>query len=122
MVEYLNQLREGLLEGITGILQGLRQPNGQISPVVREVSQYVENLLVFLGKISSACQPGSDYVTEAVAKNAVGVLFDIAQVMPEIKQKLQPHKATFQPLLDFCRASSNQSVVELGNFALKVCF
>lgn len=65
LVDYLNQLREGIFEAYTGIIQGLRG-DGMADP---HLLSYVNHLVTFVGYVFS-----DNYRSEAVTRGAVGVL------------------------------------------------
>jgi importin subunit beta-1 len=80
MVDYLNQLREGIFEAYTGIIQGLRSDNA------------ADHLLPFVPHIVGFC--GFVYAdsnrTESATRGAIGVLGDIAHALgSKAKQYLQ---------------------------------
>lgn len=71
MVEYLNQLREGILEAYTGILQGLREgKRGEL------FAPYAEGVLLFLHAIATDAERD-----DAVLRTAVGVIGDLAHTL-----------------------------------------
>lgn len=71
MVDYLNQLREGILEAYTGILQGLREDKrGDL------FLPYAEGVFLFLHAISTDAERD-----DAVLRTAVGVIGDIAHTL-----------------------------------------
>mmetsp|Transcript_29586 Transcript_29586/g.41621 ORF Transcript_29586/g.41621 Transcript_29586/m.41621 type:complete len:852 (-) Transcript_29586:703-3258(-) len=80
LVDYLNQLREGIFEAYTGIIQGLRSDNA------------ADHLLPFIPHIVGFC--GFVYSdqnrTESTTRGAIGVLGDIAHALgPKAKTYLQ---------------------------------
>merc|ERR1712050_222030 len=72
-VEYLNSLREGVLEAYTGIIHGLRDANK-----LHLFKDRVVGLLQFVKEVSE-CQ----YVSEPVMKAAVGVVGDLVFVFQQ---------------------------------------
>lgn len=84
-IEYVNLLRESVLEAYTGIIQGLKG-GGRIDLIL----PYAQSMLQFLQKICS--DPNRD---EFVMSKAVGLIGDIASAMgPHVKDQLnQPYVA-----------------------------
>lgn len=78
MIDYVNLLREGILEAYTGIFQGFKadQQAALLLP-------HIENLMKFL-QVIYADQEKS----EAVCRGAVGLLGDIADAMGETVRPL----------------------------------
>lgn len=71
MVDYANQLHEGILDAYTGILQGLREgKKGEL------FAPYLDGVLHFL--IAIAHDSERD---EAVTRSAVGVIGDVAHTL-----------------------------------------
>lgn len=68
-VEYLNSLREGVLDAYTGIIHGLKDANKL--PLFKE---HVNGVLLFVKDI---CEDTSGTVSEGVMKAAVGVVGDL---------------------------------------------
>lgn len=80
LVDYLNQLREGIFEAYTGIIQGLRSDNA-----ADHLLPYVPHIVGFCGFVYSD-QNRSD----AATRGAIGVLGDIAHALGgKAKQSLQ---------------------------------
>merc|ERR1719230_732301 len=72
-VEYLNSLREGVLEAYTGIIHGLRDANK-----LHLFKDRVVRLLQFVKEVSE-CQ----YVSDPVMKAATGVVGDLVFVFQQ---------------------------------------
>jgi len=80
MVEYLNQLREGIFEAYTGIVQGLRSDN-----VGDQFLPFVNNVASFVGFVYADTNR-----SETVTRAALGVLGDLAHALgSKAKQQLQ---------------------------------
>merc|ERR1712187_834639 len=77
-VEYLNSLREGVLEAYTGIIHGLRDANK-----LHLFKDHVNAVLHFVKEIT-----GDSSVSEPVMKAAVGVIGDLVFVF---QQELTSH-------------------------------
>lgn len=91
LVEYLNTLREGILEAYTGIIQGLRGDNA-----VNEISSSLTHIVQFVAIIQQ-----DDQRTEAVTKAAVGVIGDIASAFgSQVKDLL--HRQFVSSLISEC--------------------
>jgi len=112
LVDYLNILRESILEAYVGIIQGLRDGN-----LLQLFVQYVSPILQFLQRISE--DPARD---DYILSKAVGLLGDIAQTMgpviPQLKTELnQPFAAK---LINDAMASGEDSMVETATWASTV--
>ena len=106
MIDFFNELREGILESYMGIIQGLRDGNKLAS-----IMQYMQPLLMFIQKIAE--DPNRD---EEVLTKSVGLVGDIAQLMgPQMKQQLnQPWVAQ---LLNDAGSSGDQTLIETATWA-----
>jgi len=77
MVDYLNDLREGIFEAYTGIIQAL----GTDKVADPHLLPYVEHLLRFISFVTLDTSR-----SDAVSKGAVGVLGDLASTLgPKVK-------------------------------------
>jgi len=113
MMEYLNQLREGILEAYTGILQGLRA--GEKAPAFEA---YVGKALEFLGQLATEVQTSPP--TDEVLRAAVGVVGDLASTLgPRFKTlaKQVPHKEYLKVLLKEARSSPSDSTKQVAHWA-----
>jgi importin subunit beta-1 len=80
LVDYLNQLREGIFEAYTGIIQGLRSDNA-----ADHLLPFVPHIVGFCGFVYSDSNR-----TEAATRGSIGVLGDIAHALgAKAKQYLQ---------------------------------
>eukprot|EP00529_Nitzschia_sp_RCC80_P000240 CAMPEP_0113495280 /NCGR_PEP_ID=MMETSP0014_2-20120614/29532_1 /TAXON_ID=2857 /ORGANISM="Nitzschia sp." /LENGTH=864 /DNA_ID=CAMNT_0000389181 /DNA_START=9 /DNA_END=2603 /DNA_ORIENTATION=- /assembly_acc=CAM_ASM_000159 len=111
LIEYLNLLRESILEAYVGIVQGLRDGN-----ILSEFYPYVDQIFTFLEQI--ATDPNRD---EYVLSKAVGLVGDFAQLMgPVIRDTIMNKQPVVQKLLNDATSSSDQSLVETGTWARQV--
>merc|ERR1740138_484225 len=72
-VEYLNSLREGVLDAYTGIIHGLRESNK-----LHLFKEHVNGVLHFVEEISQDAS-----VSESVMKSAVGVIGDLVMAFQQ---------------------------------------
>lgn len=77
MIDYLNVLREGILEGYTGIVQGLKDGN-KAGLIIHTTA--LGNIFAFLARIADDFKEGR--VDEAVVVHAIGLVGDLADVTP----------------------------------------
>jgi importin subunit beta-1 len=106
LVEYLNLLREAILEAYVGIIQGLRDGN-----LVGDFVAFVPSILQFLQVIAN--DPNRD---SYVLNKAVGLLGDLAQTMgPQIKDEINKQFAS--KLVSDAMSSGDASLVEVATWA-----
>jgi len=106
LVEYLNMLRESILEAYVGIIQGLRDGN-----LLGDFVTYVPSILQFLQVIAE--DPTRD---SYVLNKAVGLLGDLAQTMgPQIKDEINKQFAS--KLVSDAMSSSDPGLVEVATWA-----
>jgi len=110
LVDYLNQLREGIFEAYTGIIQGLRSDN-MADP---HLLAYVSHIISFVGFVFN-----DQTRTDAVTRGAVGVLGDMAHALgAHVKPQLgQPF---VRELLNECLKSDTQQTADVANWAKEV--
>lgn len=109
MIDYVNQLRETILEAYTGIFQGLR--DGNLLPLL---VPHLNSVVTFLQML--AVDPNRD---EPVLGRAVGLIGDISQMMgPTMREELKKDyiKALIQDALD----SGDESLMETARWAMTV--
>lgn len=108
LIDYVNVLRQSILEAYTGIVQGLKGGNK-----LNLFMPYVSSIITFLQQLSS--DPNRD---DGVLKAAVALIGDIAQAMgqaPEVRNQInQPFVA--QMLRD-ASASPSDGTREIANWA-----
>ncbi|KAL9179748.1 hypothetical protein ACHAXT_007718 [Thalassiosira profunda] len=111
LIDYVNMLREGILEAYTGIIQGLKD-GGRTDLLV----PYMDAIMAFLEMISKDRK--NDYDNEVLGK-AVGLVGDIASSMgAQVKDQIrQPY---VMELLKDGHATGDQTIVETSNWASSV--
>jgi importin subunit beta-1 len=112
LIDYLNMLRESVLEAYVGIIQGLRDGN-----VLQDFCQYVPPVLRFLSDIAQ--DPNRD---DYVLSKAVGLLGDIAMTMtpilPQLKNELnQPFAAE---IIRQAMSSSDRNTIVTAQWASQI--
>jgi len=106
LIEYLNLLREAILEAYVGIIQGLRDGN-----LMDQFVAYVPPLMNFLQVIPD--DPNRD---SYVLNKAVGLLGDLAQTMgPQIKNDI--NKQFVSKLVGDAMSSGDESLVGVATWA-----
>jgi len=106
LIEYLNLLREAILEAYVGIIQGLRDGN-----LLGDFVAYVPPLMQFLQVIAD--DPNRD---SYVLNKAVGLLGDLAQTMgPQIKNDI--NKQFVSKLVGDAMSSNDDSLMEVATWA-----
>lgn len=98
-IEYLNQLRESILEAYTGILQGLSdgKQHDQFLP-------FVENIVFFLDMIDN------DKNTEdSITRAAVGIIGDMAKSLGTKVNKLLPRQSVQNLIMSACRSQDGNT-------------
>jgi importin subunit beta-1 len=106
LIEYVNQLREGILEAYTGIIQGLKDGKR-----VELLLPYNEAIMDFLEMLSN--DENRDY---EVMSKAAGLIGDIASSLgPSVRQYLE--KPFIEIPLKEAYSSGDESVMETCNWA-----
>jgi len=109
-IEYLNTLRESILEAYTGVLTGLggESKAGLLLP-------FVDNIITFLDVVSKDTERDT-----AVTKSAVGVLGDLAsQLGPQIAPVLHRTQEMVNRLMNAAVASTDDGVRKAAEWARK---
>lgn len=110
MVDYQNELREGIFEAFTGIIQGLRSDNqaDQFLP-------FVESVIGFITEVVFKDNTRSD----AVTRGAIGVLGDLAH---SLQGKVKPYLTTdaVKTIVNQCVRSDVDSTAEVATWAQEV--
>jgi importin subunit beta-1 len=110
LVDYLNQLREGIFEAYTGIIQGLRS-DGVADP---NLLPYISHIVNFVGYVFS-----DNSRSEAVARGAVGVLGDLAHALgAQVKQQLS--QTFVKDLIQECIKSDSTQTQDVAQWAKDV--
>jgi importin subunit beta-1 len=102
LVDYLNQLREGIFEAYTGIIQGLRSDNS-----CEQLLPFIPNIFNFVSIVY-----GDKTRNDAVTRGAVGVLGDIGHAFgssANIKMLFQQHNQVVYHLINECLSSDGQT-------------
>lgn len=106
LVDYVFQLREGILEAYTGILQGLK--DGGRSEVMLP---YIENVLVFLEMLTT--DPDMD---ESVMGKAIGCVGDVASTLgPRVAEGLA--KPWVQQLFQMGQSTPDDGIIQTTAWA-----
>jgi len=110
LVDYLNQLREGIFEAYTGIIQGLRSDSMADPHFV----PYVSHVVNFVGFVYS-----DNSRSETVTRGAVGVLGDLAHALgQQVKQQLS--QSFVKELLAECLKSDSTATQDVALWAKDV--
>jgi len=111
LIDYVNMLREGILEAYTGIIQGLKDGNR-----TDLLMPYMDAIMGFLEMLASDRK--NDYDNEVLSK-AVGLIGDIGSSLGgQIKEQIkQPYVMT---LLKEGHATGDSTIVETSNWASQV--
>ena len=111
LIDYVNILREGILEGYTGIIQGLKDGNR-----AEALLPYIEAIIGFLELLASDRR--NDYENEVLSK-AVGLIGDIASALgPQIKAHIG--KPSIIDLLKEGNACGDQTIVNTSQWAMGI--
>jgi len=111
LVEYLDNLREGIFEAYTGILHGLRSDDKALLflPYVSDCILYVEMVW------------RDDTRSDKVTQGAIGVLGDIAQAL-EGQVKDQLARGAIQTILNDAMSSDNTQIQNIAHWAKGLIF
>lgn len=111
LIDYVNILREGILEGYTGIVQGLKDGNKQ-----EALMPYIEAILGFLECLAGDRR--NDYENEVLSK-AVGLIGDIASSLgPAIKTQM--NKPYILQLIQEGTQCGDQNIMSTSQWAMGV--
>jgi len=107
LVDYLNQLREGVFEAYTGIIQGLRSDN-QADP---GLLPFVQHIVGFVGFVQQDVNR-----SDAVTRGAIGVLGDLAHALgAKVRQQLQ--QGFVRQMISDGLKSDQQQTVDVASWA-----
>jgi len=104
MIDYVNTLREGILEAYTGIIQGLND-----GKKVNLIQPYSEAIMGFLENLTH-----DQNIDDAVLSGAIGVLGDLSKCLGN--QVPNVRKPFVQMLLQKGHNTGDQSTMELVNW------
>lgn len=109
LVDYLNQLREGIFEAYTGIIQGLRSDG-----VAEQFLPYVSHVINFVGFVFSDATR-----SDSVTRGAVGVLGDIGH---SLSGQVKPHLSQpfVKELINECLKSDSPQTQDVANWTKEV--
>jgi len=108
LIEYMNQLREGIFEAYTGIIQGLRGPKVEL------LLPYVKDVITLIGSVYQ-----DKLRTEEVTRGAVGLVGDLAHSLGwRVKQQLSSD--WILSMLDECASQGNAQTRETAKWAKEV--
>ncbi|KAJ7300086.1 hypothetical protein O6H91_19G031700 [Diphasiastrum complanatum] len=106
MIDYSNQLRNGIFEAYSGIFQGFKKSKAELMiPYAAHILQFIEN--VYQDK------DRDDLVTKA----AIGVLGDLADTLGTNAAPLFLQFVFYKDFLDECLSSDDQQLKETAEWA-----
>jgi len=105
-VEYLNSLREGVLEAYTGIIHGLRESNK-----LHLLKEHVDSVLHFVKEIAEEPSP-----SDAVMKAAVGVIGDLIFVFQAELTQYVGQAPFLAKLVEFAIRSQDPGIRNTANW------
>ncbi|PKA64707.1 Transportin-1 [Apostasia shenzhenica] len=107
MLDYTNQLRNGILEAYTGIFQGFKN-----SPKSQLLLPYSPHILQFLDSLYNEKD-----MDDTVMKNAIGVLGDLADTLGTNAGPLINQSASSKVFLEECLSSNDQLIKASAEWA-----
>ncbi|OAY66954.1 Importin subunit beta-1 [Ananas comosus] len=107
MLEYTNQLRNGILEAYSGILQGFKN-----SPKTQLLMPYAAHILQFLDTLYNEKD-----MDDAVMKTAIGVLGDLADTLGSHVGPLINQSVSSKDFLEECLLSDDHLIKESADWA-----
>jgi len=116
LIDYLNELREGILESYQGIIQGLKgDDNEKPNEQVMLVKPYIESIIVFIEQVAQ----DEDHTDSNVAACA-GLLGDLCTTFKAlIIPVVEAHGVALGELLTEGRRSKTQKTKTLATWATK---
>jgi len=100
LYDYLNQLREGVFEAWTGIIQGLRSDNK-----AHLIAHYADHIVAFVEMIANEPE---DNVEDSVIRGAAGVIGDLAHSLgSKVRHLLQ--RESIQKFINDCITNESSS-------------
>lgn len=114
MVEYLNELRESVLESYTGIIQGLKGPDAaKPLPQVSVMESQLSQILKFMATVAE-----DKNNTDAIIASAVGLIGDLCSAFgPNLLMHLE--HPSIQKLMTEGRQSKQQRTKTMATWAQK---
>jgi len=109
LVDYLNQLREGIFEAYTGIIQGLRTDN--------LADHFLPHVTYVVGFVGHVYQDATR--SDAVTRGAIGVLGDIGHSLGA-KAKAQLHQDFVRGLIHECTQSDSDATRDVATWVQDV--
>lgn len=106
LIEYYNQLRNGILEAYSGIFQGFKNTKSDL------MVPYAGHILQFIENIYSDAQRD-----DGVTKAAVGVLGDLADTLGSNSANLFRSSIFYKNFLEECQTSDDQQLKETADWA-----
>lgn len=106
LIEYTNQLRNGILEAYSGIFQGFKSSSKK-----ELLIHYAGHILQFLERIYQ--DKDRD---EVVTKAAIGVLGDLADTLGVNAAPLLRHSVFYKDLINDCLSSDNPRIQEIAEW------
>jgi importin subunit beta-1 len=119
LVDYLQQLREGIFEAYTGVLQGLRADNKS-----EAFMPYVDHVLHLARQVADSVARG-EQVGDDLVRATVGVIGDLAMSLgPQFKQlaKQPAHKEYMKQLIRAAKNSNVEGTKQVGRWAHQTVF
>ncbi|CAL9750402.1 unnamed protein product [Musa acuminata subsp. burmannicoides] len=107
ILEYTNQLRNGILEAYSGILQGFKS-----SPKTQLLMPYAYHILQFIDTLYSEKD-----MDDAVMKTAIGVLGDLADTLGSHVGPLINQSVSSKGFLEECLSSDDGLIKESADWA-----
>mmetsp|Transcript_14743 Transcript_14743/g.25101 ORF Transcript_14743/g.25101 Transcript_14743/m.25101 type:complete len:270 (+) Transcript_14743:1-810(+) len=111
LIDYVNMLREGILEAYTGIIQGLKDGNR-----TELLLPYIDAIMSFLEMVQKTRK--NDYDNEVLSK-AVGLIGDIASSLG-VHVKTQINQPYVMQLLQEGHATGDVAIIETCQWANSV--
>jgi len=119
LVDYLNQLREGIFEAYTGVLQGLRADDKSAA-----FEPYVMGALDLIRQVAEGIPQGTS--GDEVVRSAAGVVGDLGSSLGQRGLKTvarqSPHREYLKALLKEAKNSTNDQTKEVGQWAHSTLF
>merc|ERR1719409_1423254 len=119
LVEYLNQLREGIFEAYTGVVQGLRADDKAVA-----FEPYVIGALDLIRQVAEGIPQGVP--TDEVIRAAAGMVGDLGSALGArgVKNvvRQEPHRAYLKALLKEAKNSHSETTKQVGMWASKEIF